>query len=57
MPKAAPLCEIKSSHKVKIESMSFFLICPLLKSFCPASAIDEIICLKLKSKQDKESHH
>ena len=27
--------------------MSFFLISPLLKSFCPASAIDEIICLKL----------
>ena len=33
MPNAAPLCEIKSSHKDTIDSKSFFLIFLILKSF------------------------
>ena len=52
IPKAAPLFEIKSSHKDKIVSKSFFFITFLLKSFSPASAMDEIICLKLNIGND-----
>ena len=52
MPKAAPLFEIKSSHKDKIVSKSFFLITFFLKSFSPASAIEEMICLKLNIGND-----
>ena len=47
IPKAAPLFEIKSSQSDNIESKSFFLISFLLNNCLPASAIEEIICLKL----------
>ena len=52
IPKAAPLFEIKSSHKDKIVSKSFFLITFFLKSFSPASAMEEMICLKLNIGND-----
>ena len=50
IPNAAPLFEIKSSHKEIIDSKSFFLTTLFLNNFWPTSAIEEIISFKLNIK-------